>query len=76
MSLPAMQPGPPATSTDQLMHRLLLTREQVAAVLGVPESTVDYLHRVRTLRAVKVGKHLAWKPEAVRQYVESLEPEA
>lgn len=62
--------------TDMLMGRLLLSREQVAVVLGVPEPTVEYLHRMKQLRAVKVGKFNMWKPEAVQQYVDALEPEA
>ena len=62
-------------TSEQLLSRLLLTREQVSAVLGVPPKTVDYLHRMRQLPAVKVGKFCMWKPEAVRQYVSTLEPE-
>lgn len=65
---------PPVTS-EQLLSRLLLTRDQVSEVLGVPPKTVSYLHRMRQLPAVKVGKFCMWKPEAVRQYVGTLEPE-
>lgn len=61
-------PGPVVHRTDTLMGRLLLTREQVASVLGVPNPTVEYHHRVRQLRVVRVGKYNMWKPEVVRQY--------
>ncbi len=64
----------PATS-EQLLSRLLLTREQVSAVLGVPPKTVTYLHRMRQLPAVNVGIFCMWKPDAVRHYVDTLEPE-
>ena len=68
---------PPAacTSTRELLGRLLLTRTEVASILGVSENTVDNLHRTRQLSAVKVGKFNLWKPESVRRFVEKLEPE-
>ena len=53
---------------------LLLDREDVAALLGVPATTVDNLHRMRQLPAVRVGKHNRWKPGAVRDFIASLEP--
>lgn len=62
-------------NTAQLMAKLLLTREEVSQLLEVPADTIANLHRVRLLPGVKVGKHLRWKPEDVRQYVESLAPE-
>ena len=61
--------------TAELMAKLLLTREEVSQLLVVPPDTITNLHRIRLLSGVKVGKHLRWKPEAVRQYVESLGPE-
>ncbi|UCE62054.1 MAG: helix-turn-helix domain-containing protein [Phycisphaerales bacterium] len=64
-----------ADTTDALMRRLLLTREQVAELLGVPESSVDYMHRVKRLRAVRVGGHNRWKPAALKDFVDQLEPE-
>ena len=51
---------------------LLLTREEVAAVLQVPADTVDNLHRVRHLRGCRVGKHLRWRPDDVRSFVAKL----
>ncbi len=62
-------------TANELMSRLQLRREQVARVLGVPEKTVDYLHRVKQLPAVKVGKFNMWKPETIREFVERLEPD-
>lgn len=75
MTQPALEPGSTPSTTSELLSRLLLTREQVGELLGVPPKTVDYLHRMRQLRAVKVGKFCMWKPETVRRYVGTLEPE-
>ena len=65
---------PLPASSELLLSRLLLTREQVSAVLGVPPKTVNYLHRMGQLPAVKVGKFCMWKPETVRRFVGTLEP--
>lgn len=65
--------APSAGTTEELLSRLLLSREQVAELLGVPPATVDNLHRTRQLPAVQVGKYNRWKPEAVRRFVEQLE---
>ena len=62
-------------TTAELMSRLLLNREQVAELLGVPPETIGNLHRVKLLPAVRVGKRLCWKPDTVKMYVDSLEPE-
>ncbi len=64
-----------AWKTAELMAKLLLTREEVSQLLEVPPDTIANLHRVRLLPGVKVGKHLRWKPEDVRQYVDGLGPE-
>lgn len=74
MSAPTLLPVS-TDSTDVLMRRLLRTRGQVAELLGVPESSVSYLHRMRRLKAVRVGKELRWKPESVREFVDSLDSE-
>ena len=62
-------------NTAQLMAKLLLTREEVSQLLAVPADTIANLHRVRLLSGVKVGKHLRWTPESVRQFVEGLNPD-
>ncbi len=51
---------------------LVLTREQVGELLQVLADTVDNLHRTQQLRAFKIGKHLRWWPEHVRQFAEQL----
>ena len=51
---------------------LVLTKEQVAKRLQVPEGTVDNLHRCGELKGVKVGKHLRWRLADVKRYVEEL----
>ena len=58
---------------QELMERLLLTREETARVLSIAPESVTYLHRVKSLPAVRVGRQLRWKPETVREYVKSLE---
>lgn len=55
-----------------LSQSVLLTRDEVALVLRTDPGSVDYLHRMKLLRAVKVGKTNRWKPNDVRAYVESL----
>ena len=70
-----MTPDPTNTSTAELLTRLLLTRDQVASILGVDGKTVDNLHRMRRLRAVRVGRENRWKPQSVKEFVETLEPE-
>ena len=71
-----MNTDPTNTTTAELLTRLLLDRDQVASILGVDCSTVDNLHRLRRLRAVRVGRQNRWKPQAVRDFVETLEPES
>ena len=65
-----------ADRTRELMDRLLVDRDQVAELLGTRVGTVDYLHRVGKLPAVKVGRDLHWKPEAVKTFVDGLQDDA
>jgi len=51
---------------------IILTREQVAEILTVSPDSVDNLHRVGKLRAIKLGKHNRWLPDHVRAFVNSL----
>ena len=60
-------------NTADLLSRLLLNRDEVAALLGVPPSTVTALHEGRVLRGVKISKYIRWRPEDVRAFVEGLE---
>lgn len=62
----------PDTDVDKLMNELLLERDEVARALRVPADTVLNLHRTKQLVAVRVGKHLRWKPADVRAYVDGL----
>ena len=50
----------------------VLTRAQVAALLQVPEDTVENLHRTGQLSGLKIGKHLRWWPDNVRKFAEAL----
>ncbi len=53
---------------------LVLTRPQVAALLQVSEDTIDNLHRVKQLVAVRCGKHNRWRLPDVKAYIEALVP--
>ena len=50
----------------------VLTRAQVAALLQVPEDTIENLHRTGQLSGLKIGKHLRWWPDDVRKFAETL----
>jgi excisionase family DNA binding protein len=67
-------PGHNGDRTAELLGRLLLGKSEVAELLGVSEKSIEYLHRVRELPAVKVGKSLHWKPQTVAEFVERLQP--
>lgn len=69
-----MATGPRRDRTAELMGRLLLNREQVAALLGVSEATVETLHRTGRLKGAQVGKELRWQPAWVQKYADELEP--
>lgn len=54
----------------------LLSKGQVAALLGIPESSVQTLHENRQLRGgVRVSKWLRWKPADVRAFIDGLTAE-
>ena len=52
----------------------VLTRQQVAELLQVPETTTVNLHRMGQLSAIKCGKHLRWRRADVEQFVSQLIP--
>ena len=54
---------------------LVLSKDEVAKALNVRKATVENLHRTHQLRGIKVGKHLRWKPDDVRRFVEQLHSE-
>ena len=56
------------------LPRWLWTAEEVAAVLGVTPDCVKNLHRVGQLAGVMVGRHRRWRPEDVRDFVQTLKP--
>ena len=53
---------------------LVLTCQQVAELLQVPETTIVNLHRMGQLSAIKCGKHLRWRRVDVERYVSQLTP--
>ncbi len=55
----------------------LLTRKQVAAIDGVPESTIRTWDRNGEIPAgFPVGKHLRWDPSAIRDDIKRRRDEA
>lgn len=66
---------PSSPATQELLNRLLLTRDEVSQLLAVPESTIGNLHRYGTLPGRRVGKYLRWHPDVVAAYVKRLEEE-
>ncbi len=55
---------------------LLLTKTEVAALLTVPERSVQWLHRVGQLRGVKIARKLRWTRASIDRYLQTLESEA
>ena len=53
---------------------LVLTREQVAALLQVSGDSIGNLHRTKQLIGVKVGKFLRWRLPDVKAYIDGLVP--
>ncbi len=53
---------------------LVLTREQVAALLQVSADSIGNLHRTKQLIGVKVGKFLRWRLPDVKAYIDGLMP--
>ena len=64
----------PETTSRLDLTPLILTREQVAALLQVSVDSIDNLHRTKQLIGVKVGKFLRWRLPDVKAYIEGLAP--
>lgn len=62
-------------TTNELVEPLVLTDQQVAALLSVPCGSVRYMHRVGVLRGVKIGGHLRWRRQDVRDFVQNMTPQ-
>ena len=56
----------------KLTQGLVLDSEETAAVLRVRESTVENLHRTGQLRGVIIGRHLRWRVQDVKRFVDEL----
>jgi len=52
---------------------LLWTMDHVAAMLSVPVSTIEGLHRTERLRGHLIGRHLRFRPSDVVAFVDSLQ---
>ena len=55
---------------------LLLTDQQVAAMLQIPVSAVRWEHRRRRLRGISCARRLRWTRESVDEYIEARAAEA
>jgi hypothetical protein len=60
---------------QQLKNKWSLTKSEAAALLSVDEGSIDYLHRTRQLRGIKISGNLRWRPDDVKRYIESLKPD-
>ncbi len=60
---------------EELMGRPVLNAAEVGYLLNATPEGVRYLHRMRLLQGVKVGKRLMWKPDTITRYLDALEPE-
>ena len=58
-----------------LMQGLMLDAEEVGAVFRVPKDTVANFHRTRQLRGVMIGKHLRWRVQDVKRFVDEMKVE-
>ena len=63
------------TTTANGLPPIVLDAQGVADRLTVPVATVENLHRVGALRAIKVGKHNRWRVDDVESFVRDAEPE-
>jgi excisionase family DNA binding protein len=52
--------------------KLCWTDRETAWYLGVPSKTVRNLHQCGKLRGIVIGRHLRWRPEDVRKFLEDL----
>jgi|GEM_PF-2660526 len=67
--LAAAEHGLPAGAA---MVPLMLDKDDVASLLRVGPATIENLHRTGQLRGRMVGRHLRWRPDDVRRFVEQL----
>lgn len=58
-----------------IIERLALTREEAAALLGVPPDTIENQTRCGVLQAVQIGKHKRWTIEDLQAYLTRLRDE-
>jgi predicted DNA-binding transcriptional regulator AlpA len=57
-----------STATAALIPNHLVSPRDLARILGVPYSTVRYLHYHGKLpQPVRIGRHLRWRPDQVRE---------
>jgi hypothetical protein len=78
VTTPVTTTEPTAVSTNGNGHKrepLLLTAGDVGELFQCEAETVRNLHRFGTLRAVKIGRELRWRPGDVERFVAELEQE-
>lgn len=73
MKEPKTKPSTPTSDREMLADKLLLTKSQVAQILGCSEVTVEGLHSSGVMRACMLGKRLMWKPAWLTAYVAKLQ---
>jgi hypothetical protein len=62
-------------SIDELWKKISLTKPETAFLLAVDEGSIDYLHRTKQLRGLKVSGNLRWRPDDVRRFMAELRPD-
>ena len=49
------------SALKKLSASMLLTKHEVASLLGIPPTSVQTLHESRQLRGVRVAKYMLWR---------------
>ena len=61
-----------ADDVERLMRQVVLNANEVGELLRVPTDTVKNLHRTKQLPGIMIGKHLRWRVQDVKQFVNEL----
>lgn len=51
------------------MEKLLFTRKEAADVLNISVDTLDWLRKVRKIRAVNIGSRVYYSPDELRAFI-------
>lgn len=51
------------------MEKLLFTRKEAADALNISVDTLDWLRKVRKIRAVNIGSRVYYSPDELRAFI-------